>query len=83
MTVKLDEILSLFHDDFVLPQIPQLYNFAVCRQPQPAKLGHRPNPAALVGFALYHSKTKQQSVKNGVPPTKKFWRPNYQVLGRS
>ena len=83
MTVKLEEILSLFHDDFVLLQIPQLYNFVAYRPPQAAQLRRRPNPAALVGFALYHSKTKQQSVKNGVPPTKKFWRPNYQVLGRS
>ena len=54
MTVKLEEILSLFHDDFVLLQIPQLYDFAAYRAyrpQQPAKLRRRPNPAALVGFA--------------------------------
>ena len=80
MTVKLDEILSLFHDDFVLPQIPQLYNFAVCRQPQPAQVGHRQIP--LLWSALLciipkqnNSQSKMASLqpKNSGGPITKFW----------
>ena len=64
----------------ILQQLPQLHNFTACRPPQSAQVRRCPNPAALVGFALYfYSKTKQQSKmaslqpKNSGGPITKFW----------